>query len=110
MTSTDIFNEHTPIEEYSLGGRTIFVKRDDLYGRSPAPPLAKLRGLRRLVERLTAEEVRVFGCWDTYFSKLGQGVAALCAITPGLKAIVSYPASKKHLRGRRKSDICLGFV
>jgi len=96
MTGTDIFKEHTPIEEYSLGGRTIFVKRDDLYGRPPAPPLAKLRGLRRLVDSLTTEGISVFGCWDTHFSKLGQGLAALCAITPGLKAIVSYPVSKKR--------------
>lgn len=96
MIGADIFNEHTPIEEYSLGGRAIFVKRDDLYGRSPAPPLGKLRGLRRLVDRLTAKEIRVFGCWDTHFSKLGLGVAALCSMTPGLKAIVSYSVSKRR--------------
>jgi hypothetical protein len=45
---------------------------------------------------LTAKEIRVFGCWDTHFSKLGLGVAALCATQPGLRAIVSYPVSKKR--------------
>jgi 1-aminocyclopropane-1-carboxylate deaminase/D-cysteine desulfhydrase-like pyridoxal-dependent ACC family enzyme len=48
------------------------------------------------VDRLTAKEVCVLGCWDTHFSKLGLGVAALCAVTPGLKAIVSYPVSTKR--------------
>ena len=92
----NIFDENTPIEEYFVGGRRIFVKRDDLYGRAPAPPLGKLRGLRRLVDGLTARDIRVFGCWDTHFSKLGLGVAALCATQLGLKAIVSYPVSKKR--------------
>jgi 1-aminocyclopropane-1-carboxylate deaminase/D-cysteine desulfhydrase-like pyridoxal-dependent ACC family enzyme len=92
----NIFEENTPIEEYFIDRRKIFVKRDDLYGRAPAPPLGKLRGLRRLVDGLTAKGICVFGCWDTHFSKLGQGVAALCATQPNLKAIVSYPISKKR--------------
>jgi hypothetical protein len=57
-----------------------------------------LRGLRRVIDRLSAQGIFVFGCWDTHFSKLGQGVAALCAARAGLKAIVSYPISNK--RGR----------
>ena len=91
-----LFQDETPIDEYLIDSRRVFVKRDDLYGRPPAPPLAKLRGLRRLLDRLTAEGQRVFGCWDTHYSKLGQGVAALCATRPDLKAIVSYPVSKKR--------------
>jgi hypothetical protein len=94
MIPSDIFRDKTPIEEYLLRGRRVFVKRDDLYGRAPAPPLGKLRGLRQVVESLTANGNRVFGCWDTRFSKLGQGLAALCATRPDLKAVVSYPASK----------------
>jgi 1-aminocyclopropane-1-carboxylate deaminase/D-cysteine desulfhydrase-like pyridoxal-dependent ACC family enzyme len=95
--NNNIFEENTPVEEYFLDRRKIFVKRDDLYGRAPAPPLGKLRGLiRRLVDSLTAKGTRVFGCWDTHFSELGLGVAALCATQPGLKAIVSYPVSKKR--------------
>jgi hypothetical protein len=88
-----MFREETPVEEYLLRERRIFVKRDDLYGRTPAPPLAKLRGLRRLVDQLSANGSGVFGCWDTHFSKLGQGLAALCATQSGLKALVSYPVS-----------------
>lgn len=96
LISSDLFQDETPVDEYLLSGRRVFVKRDDLYGRAPAPPLAKLRGLRRLAERLMAEGIYVYGCWDTHFSKLGQGVAALCATRPELKAIVSYPVSRKR--------------
>jgi 1-aminocyclopropane-1-carboxylate deaminase/D-cysteine desulfhydrase-like pyridoxal-dependent ACC family enzyme len=93
-----LFRYETPIEEHLLAGRRIFVKRDDLFGRFPAPPLAKLRGLKRLIERRSADGIHTYGCWDTHFSKLGQGVAAICAATPGLKAIVSYPVSNKRDR------------
>lgn len=89
----DLFRDDTPIEEYRLNGRRVFVKRDDLYGRDPAPALAKLRGLRRILDRLTEKGCHVFGCWDTHFSKLGLGLAALCATRPGLKALVSFPTS-----------------
>jgi hypothetical protein len=94
----NLFQEDTPIEEYLLRGRPVFVKRDDLFGRFPAPPLAKLRGLRRIIDGLSTKGTSVFGCWDTHFSKLGQGVAALCAMHPDLKAIVSYPVSNKRPR------------
>src|SRR5215213_2872127 len=91
---TNIFNDFTPIERYKIKGRTIYVKRDDLYGVPPAPPLAKMRGLRILLKRLYDEGVRLVGCWDTRISKLGQGVAACCQEFNGLKSIVSYPTKK----------------
>jgi hypothetical protein len=31
-----LFEDQTPIEEYLLGDRRVFVKRDDLFGRFPA--------------------------------------------------------------------------
>jgi 1-aminocyclopropane-1-carboxylate deaminase/D-cysteine desulfhydrase-like pyridoxal-dependent ACC family enzyme len=81
----------TPIEEYEVRGRRIFVKRDDLFGLPPLPPLGKLRGLAVLLERLTSDGFETVGCWDTRVSKLGQGVAVLVTAFPKLRAIVGYP-------------------
>jgi 1-aminocyclopropane-1-carboxylate deaminase/D-cysteine desulfhydrase-like pyridoxal-dependent ACC family enzyme len=84
----------TPIEHYSVLGRQVFVKRDDLFGVHPAPPLGKLRGLEILLQRYHEQSVPVIGCWDTRVSKLGQGLAALVRGFAGMRAIVSYPIRK----------------
>lgn len=89
-----IFRQHTPIESYVVNGRRVNVKRDDLYGRSPAPPLAKLRGMRIVLRRLYDDGVRLTGCWDTRVSKLGLGLAACCRELPEMRCIVSYPTKK----------------
>lgn len=93
MARTNLFREHTPIESYRIGGSEIFVKRDDLYGRPPAPPLAKLRGLRRLLEKLHSGGTRLVGCWDTRISKLGLGLAA-AGTFDGMRCVVSYPTKR----------------
>jgi 1-aminocyclopropane-1-carboxylate deaminase/D-cysteine desulfhydrase-like pyridoxal-dependent ACC family enzyme len=82
----------TPIEQYSILGRTVFVKREDLFGVYPAPPLGKLRGLNVLLRKYHAQDVKIVGCWDTRVSKLGQGLAALVQKFGDMHAIVSYPA------------------
>jgi 1-aminocyclopropane-1-carboxylate deaminase/D-cysteine desulfhydrase-like pyridoxal-dependent ACC family enzyme len=87
-----LYREHTPIEEHGLSGRRVFVKRDDLYGVPPAPPLAKLRGLRRVLQREYDRGTRLVGCWDTRVSKLGQGVAAACRGYPGMRCLLAFPA------------------
>jgi hypothetical protein len=89
-----LFREKTPIEVHSVGDRSVLVKREDLYGLPPAPPLGKLRGLRRLLHRIHGEGHRLVGCWDTRVSKLGQGVAAASRELPDLHCIVAYPRLK----------------
>jgi 1-aminocyclopropane-1-carboxylate deaminase/D-cysteine desulfhydrase-like pyridoxal-dependent ACC family enzyme len=86
-----LLRRHTPIEEYALKDMMVFVKRDDLVGIPPAPPLGKLRGLLMVLQRLHRNHVRAVGCWDTRFSKLGLGVAAAARQFPGMKAILGYP-------------------
>jgi 1-aminocyclopropane-1-carboxylate deaminase/D-cysteine desulfhydrase-like pyridoxal-dependent ACC family enzyme len=86
----------TPIEQYRVLGRQVFVKRDDLFGVYPAPPLGKLRGLETLLKSYHQEGIRAVGCWDTRVSKLGQGLAVLVENFPGMHAIISYPARKGH--------------
>ncbi|MDQ3667955.1 MAG: pyridoxal-phosphate dependent enzyme [Acidobacteriota bacterium] len=91
---TNLFREETPIELHQVNGLSIFVKRDDLYGNLPAPPLAKLRGLRLILEQAYEGGTRLVGCWDTRVSKLGQGLAACCKEFPGMSCIVSYPTKQ----------------
>lgn len=71
--------DNTPIEEYMIKGRKVYVKRDDLFGQGDAPPLAKLRGayiyLKKIVEQNPGKPIGVF---DTTISKAGQGIAYLC--------------------------------
>jgi hypothetical protein len=86
------FRDHTPIESYEVRGRRIHVKREDLYGIPPAPPLAKLRGLRPLLHRLYESGERWVGCWDTGVSRLGQGLATAACEFVGLHAVVCFPS------------------
>lgn len=89
-----LFRQHTPIESYVVSERIVRVKRDDLYGAYPAPPLAKLRGMRVLLSRVYDSGIRLTGCWDTRVSKLGLGLAACSAEFPGMRCVVSYPTKK----------------
>lgn len=89
-----LFRQHTPIESYVVSGRHVRVKRDDLFGLKPAPPLAKLRGMRVVLRRLYDEGVRLTGCWDTRVSKLGLGLAACSTELSGMRCVVSYPTKK----------------
>jgi 1-aminocyclopropane-1-carboxylate deaminase/D-cysteine desulfhydrase-like pyridoxal-dependent ACC family enzyme len=89
-----LLRQETPIEVYAVSGRQVFVKRDDLFGNYPAPPLGKLRGLSIVLQELHEQGVRLVGCWETRVSKLGQGLAALAAEYPDMRTIVSYPTRK----------------
>lgn len=100
------FREDTPIEEHRVGRRRVFVKRDDLYGLPPAPPLAKLRGLKRVLDREYDRGTRLVGCWDTRVSKLGLGVAVAATAYPGMTCVLAFPTrtgedAPAHLREAR---------
>jgi len=83
----------TPLECYRVRGKDVWVKRDDLFARWPAPPLGKLRGAPLILAELYAGGVRLVGCWDTRVSALGQGIAACAMEFPGLRVVTAYPAS-----------------
>ncbi len=86
---------HTPVQQYAVNSLIVFVKREDLAGIPPAPPLGKLRGLMRVLKRLHRDGVRIVGCWDTRVSKLGVGLAAAVRKFERMRAIIGYP----ELRG-----------
>ncbi len=73
-----MFQEVTPIERYKIGSSEVYVKREDLFGQPPAPPLAKLRGARILLRKLRNIGIQKIGVYDTRISKAGQGIACVC--------------------------------
>jgi len=89
-----LFRDHTPLEVHEAGSRQVMVKREDLYGVAPAPPLGKLRGLRLFLADAYRQGIDLVGCWDTRISMLGLGLAACCREFPGMRCIVSYPMRK----------------
>lgn len=92
-----MFLEDTPIEEYKIGSETIYVKREDLYGQDPMPPLAKLRGIRIVLDNLYKKGVRTVGVLDTRVSKSGWGVAAVRKFEhPDMKLMLGFPFTKQY--------------
>ena len=94
MMRPSFYLDHTPIETCRVRDRTIYVKREDLYSTAPAPPLAKLRGLRVLLARLCNASVSLVGCFQTRVSNIGHGLAAACIEFPSLRSVVVYPKAK----------------
>lgn len=94
VVSCELYREHTPIKSYKLSGRVVFVKRDDLFAKPPAPPLAKLRGIRVLLRNEVSLGRRTVGCYQTRVSNIGIALSAACMEFPGLRCVVVYPQSK----------------
>lgn len=68
----------TPIERYVYDNKEIFVKREDLFSGGEAPSLAKLRGLKKVVEKYEQQGIKTIAILDTRISKAGWGLAYLC--------------------------------
>lgn len=99
-----LLRDRTPVRAYRIGRKIVHVKRDDLFGRHPAPPLGKLRGLVPVLERLHASGQRLVGCWDTRISQLGHGLAVLASRFDGMRTVVVYPAARD---GREPENVAL---
>jgi len=84
----------TPVETYHIQGRRIYVKRDDVFGSHPLPPLGKIRGLDGIIKNLYRKGIRTIGYWDTAISQIGQAIAVTAMKYPGLEVILSYPANE----------------
>jgi len=93
----------TPVEQYSVNGHNILVKRDDLFmadSQPFSPPLAKLRGAFPLLQDLKRyDHITRVAAFDTRISKAGQGIAFLCKEL-GLECLVGFP----QLKGKEPSE------
>jgi hypothetical protein len=91
------FSEETPLEEYKIKGRSVWVKRDDLMGDGISlPPWGKIGALYELVKKYVDRDkplthLSVDGSWT------GWVLSAICEDL-GIEFHVSYPDSKKISR------------
>jgi hypothetical protein len=95
-----IVKDNTPWEDYDVGGRRVWVKREDLCCPPPGPPFSKIRGVERAI---TAHLARDFipesvGVVDSVHSKAGWAVAYVCREF-GLPCHVYYPKLKAEVEG-----------
>ena len=88
-------NQNTPVEKYTLKGRTILVKRDDLVGDNDIlPPWGKMTGIDALLEKHINPKyplihLAVNGSWS------GWALSELCK-RRGIKFIYAYAPSKTY--------------
>lgn len=86
--------EDTPLEEYKIKGRSVWVKRDDLMGDGiNLPPWGKMASIYRLVDKYVDKSkplthLSVDGSWS------GWTLAAICEDL-GIEFYYSHPNSKK---------------
>jgi hypothetical protein len=90
-------NEDTPTETYEIGGKTVYVKRDDLMGSLPfLPPWGKIGAINALVDKYIDKNkplthLSVDGSWS------GWVLASICEGL-GIEFHYSHPDSKKFNR------------
>ena len=97
----------TPVKEYNLKDRKIFVKRDDLMGDGNIlPPWGKMSGINKLLDKLNPKypliHLAVNGSWS------GWALSYLCK-HKCIKFIYAYPPSKTYsefiLNKARENDL-----
>lgn len=80
----------TPVEQYTLEGLPVLVKREDLCCPPPGPSFSKARGV---VAHIRATPAPVIGVLDTYHSKAGWAVSWACRHL-GKQCVVFWPRYK----------------
>lgn len=91
------FNHETPLEEYKIKNRSVWVKRDDLVGDGiHLPPWGKIGGVYELVKKYVdpskpLTHLSVDGSWTAWV------LGAICEDL-GIEFYASYPDSKKISR------------
>lgn len=91
---TDLILNNTPVLDYSLGSRTILVKREDLCSPDPGPGFSKTRGV---YAHILARPEPVIGVLDTLHSKAGWCVSQL-GTALGKKVVNYWPRFKADPR------------
>jgi len=84
----------TPVEQWMIGTREMFVKREDLACQPPGPPFAKVRGLAIVLENLKKQGVKTVGYMETSVSMAGWGISYFCGLL-GMKAVIFAPQYKE---------------
>lgn len=86
--------QDTKIESYTIGGKKVFVKREDLCAPYPLPPLAKMRGVNKRLLTVKEQGFKTVGVFDTKVSMAGYGVSIL-AKQLGMECVTFYSGTKE---------------
>jgi 1-aminocyclopropane-1-carboxylate deaminase/D-cysteine desulfhydrase-like pyridoxal-dependent ACC family enzyme len=86
---------NTPIQKVGLGGKTIYVKREDMACESPGPPFSKVRGLIPYLRSIP--QVKHIAYMETSISMAGWGVS-YSAGKVDKEATIFYPRYKAGLK------------
>lgn len=96
--------KHTPIEVYTIQNKSIFVKREDLCTKNPAPPFSKVRGLFKFLSNLKKQGYTHVGYSENSISMASWGVSWVC-YEIGLNAVIfdqQYKNPTKALQKHRQ--------
>lgn len=94
---------NTPIIEYKVKGRSVYVKREDLCIKDIA--FSKVRGIQSHLEK---RPEKIIGVLDTFHSKAGWGVSKI-GRELGKKVVVFYPHYKGQTDLRPFQKNCRGL-
>jgi len=103
---------NTPIETYTVKGKTVYVKREDLSSPFPGPANAKARGIDRFLRELAEKNIKRVGVLDTKISRTGWIVSWL-ARQYDIEVFDFYPAyknDKEELRFAQKMAKYFGAI
>jgi hypothetical protein len=101
-----MIRDNTPLEEYTINGCSVLVKREDLCCPEPGPSFSKIRGA---FAHIQSRPESTIGVLDTFHSKAGWAVSFLCGHL-GKKCINYYPVYRKDtaLRSQQQRAWDLG--
>lgn len=85
---------NTPVEQYEVKGRPVFVKREDLCVEPPGPPFSKVRGIVAFLAGLKSKGVKTVAYLENSTSMASWGVS-WAAQALGLKAVIFAPEYKE---------------
>lgn len=86
------YTDNTPIEEYSISGKTVFVKREDLSACDGCAPSSKVRGAYQLISN---SKEQIFGLYNTRISLISMVFAPICHYF-GKRLVLGYPELKNY--------------
>ena len=89
---TDLIDTIAVEERYTIGGKAVIIRRDDLAYKPPLPPNAKMSALCGLIERAAANGYKKV----VMFAKKQQGISYAVGLPVfcemfGLEPIITYP-------------------
>lgn len=101
----DLIAEIAPEEEYSIRGKSVIVRRDDLAFKSPLPPNAKMAALYELVKRAAEQGYKKV----VMFAKKQQGTSyaiglpVFCSMFD-IEPIITVPMSKAYVEANTLTE------